>query len=68
MTPRRDWFTTYRSISDGKVLIGNNVTFKVVGIRPVRIKIYGSVVRTLFDVYYMPDLRKNIMSLGIFDS
>lgn len=68
MTPRRDWFTTYRSISDGEVLVGNNVTYKVVGIRLVRIKIYGGVARTLFNVCHVPNLRKNIMSLGIFDS
>ena len=27
MTPRRDWFATYRSIS-GEVLMGNNMTYK----------------------------------------
>ena len=68
MTPKRDWFTTYRSISYGEVLVGNNVTYKVVGIRLVRIKMYGGVVRTLFDVCHVLYLRKNIMSLGIFDS
>ena len=68
MTPKSDWFTTYRSISGGEVLMGNNMTCKVMGIGIVRIKMYDGVVRTLFDVCHVPDLKKNILSLGIFDS
>jgi len=68
MTPKRDWFTTYQSISGGEVLMGNNMTCKVVGIGTVRIKMYDGVVRTLSDVLHMPDLKKNLLSLGIFDS
>ena len=67
MIPRRDWFTTYRSIS-GEVLMGNNMTCKVLGIGTVRIKMYDGVVRTLSNVRHVPDLRKNLVSLGIFDS
>lgn len=68
MTPSRDWFTNYRSICGGVVLIGNNVTCKVVGIGIVRIKLYNGVVRTFSNVCHMPNLRKNILSLDIFDS
>ena len=67
MTPRRDWFTTYRSIS-GEVRMGNNMTCKILGIGIVRIKMYDGVVRTLSNVCHVPDLRKNLLSLGIFDS
>ena len=67
MTPRRDWFTTYRSIS-GEVLMGNNMICKVLGIGIVRIKMYDGVVRILSNVRHVPDLRKNLLSLGIFDS
>ena len=67
MTPRRDWFTTYQSIS-GEVLMGNNMTCKVLGIGTMRIKMYDGVVRILSNVRHVPDLRKNLLSLGIFDS
>ena len=68
MTPRRDWFTTHQSICGCVVLLGNNVTCKVAGIGTVRIKMYDGVVRTFSNVFCMPDLRKNILSLGIFES
>ena len=32
MTHRRDWFDTYQSISGSEVLMGNNVTCKVMGV------------------------------------
>ncbi|KAK4589439.1 hypothetical protein RGQ29_020135 [Quercus rubra] len=66
--PKSDWFTTYRSISGGEVLMGNNMICKVLGTGIVRIKMYDGVVRTLSNVRHMPDLRKNILSLGIFNS
>ena len=68
MMPKSDWFTTYRSISGGEVLMGNNMICKVLGTGIVRIKMYDGVVRTLSNVRHMPDLRKNILSLGIFNS
>ena len=68
MIPKRDWFTTYQSISGGEVLIENNVTCKVVGLGIVRIKTYDSVVRTLFNVRHVPNLKKNLLTLGIFNS
>ena len=67
MTPRRDWFTTYRPINGGLVYMGNNTTCKVVGIGTVRIKMYDGIVRTMIDVRHMPDLAKNLLSLSTFD-
>ena len=61
MTPRRDWFTTCRSIS-GEVLMGNNMTCKVLGIGTGRIKMYDGVVRILSNVCHVPYLRKNLLS------
>ena len=64
MTPNRDWFNTYRLVNSGYVLMGNNTSCKVVGIRNIRIKMFDGVVRTLCDVRHVPDLRKNLISLG----
>ncbi|KAG8498899.1 hypothetical protein CXB51_005256 [Gossypium anomalum] len=33
MSPNRDWFTTYETVSEGVVLIGNNASCKIVGYR-----------------------------------
>jgi hypothetical protein len=48
--------------------MGNNTTYKVVGIGTVRIKMYNGIVRTMTDVRHMPDLAKNLLSLSTFDS
>ncbi|KAK3018232.1 hypothetical protein RJ639_002766 [Escallonia herrerae] len=48
MCPNRDWFVTYRSFDGGKVLMGNNVACKVVGIGSIQIRMHdGGVMRTM---------------------
>ena len=64
MTPNKDWFNTYRSINSGFVLMGNDASCKVARIWNIRIKMFDGVVRTLCDVRHVPDLRKNMISLG----
>jgi hypothetical protein len=68
MSPKRDWFTTYDSINGGSVLMGNNVACKIVGIVTIRIRMHDGIVRTLTNVRHIPDLKKNLISLGTLDS
>ncbi|KAK3034900.1 hypothetical protein RJ639_033263 [Escallonia herrerae] len=68
MCPNRDWFVTYRSFDSGKVLMGNNVACKVVGIGSIQIRMHDGIVRTLTDVRHVPELRKILISLGTLDS
>ena len=67
MTPNKDWFNTYKLVNSGSVLMGNDASCKVVGIGNVRIKMFDGVVRALCDVRHIPDLRKNLISLGTLD-
>ena len=68
MCHNRDWFATYQSIDGGKVLLGNNAVCKVIRIGSIRIKMYDGIVRTLSDVRHIPELKKNLVSLGMLDS
>ncbi|XP_020250324.1 uncharacterized protein LOC109827718 [Asparagus officinalis] len=68
MCPNKDWFTTYRSISGGSVLMGNNAVCRTVGIGTVRIRYHDEIVRTLSDMRHIPDLKKNLISLSSLDS
>ncbi|XP_071704885.1 uncharacterized mitochondrial protein AtMg00300-like [Rutidosis leptorrhynchoides] len=68
MCPIRDWFATYREINGGKVLMGNDVACKVVGIGTIQIKMYDGTVRTLTEVRHVPELKKNLISLGTLES
>jgi hypothetical protein len=68
MFPKRDWFTIYDSVNCGSVLMGNNVPCKIVGIGIIRIMMHDGIVRTLANVPHIPDLKKNLISLGTLDS
>ncbi|KAH0714096.1 hypothetical protein KY284_007001 [Solanum tuberosum] len=68
MCPNKDLFATYESVGDGVVLMGNNASCKVFGKGTIQIRMYDGVVRTLTDVRYVPDLKKNLISLGTLES
>ncbi|XP_057958626.1 uncharacterized mitochondrial protein AtMg00300-like [Malania oleifera] len=40
MTPNKDWFTTYKLVSSGSILIGNDAACKVIEMGNIRIMIY----------------------------
>jgi 5'-3' exoribonuclease 2 len=67
MCPNRDWFSTYKSVDDGSVLMSNNTACKILGIGTVRIKLHDGVVRTLTNVRHIFGLKKNLISLGTLD-
>ena len=48
--------------------MGNNASFQTVGIGNVKIKMYDGTVKTLSNVRHVPDLKKNLISLGVLDS
>jgi hypothetical protein len=68
VTPHRNWFDTYRSINCGSVRMGNDATCTIIGMRTIKIKMSDGVVRTLEKVRHIPDMRKNLISLGTLDS
>ncbi|KAG8480706.1 hypothetical protein CXB51_025391 [Gossypium anomalum] len=68
MSPNRDWFTTYETISEGVVLMGNNASCKIAGVGTIKVKMFDGVVRTLSDVRHVPELKRNLISLSTLDS
>ncbi|KAG8471703.1 hypothetical protein CXB51_036524 [Gossypium anomalum] len=68
MSPNRDWFTTYETVPEGVVLIGNNASCKIAGVGTIKVKMFDGVVRTLSDVRHVPELKRNLISLSTLDS
>ncbi|KAL5858125.1 hypothetical protein ACOSQ3_005583 [Xanthoceras sorbifolium] len=68
MCPNRDYFSTYKSVQGGVVLMGNNHACKIAGMGTVKIKMHDGVIRTLTDVRHIPDLKRNLISLSTLDS
>ncbi|KAG8483857.1 hypothetical protein CXB51_023418 [Gossypium anomalum] len=64
MSPNRDWFTTYETVSEGVVLMGNNTSCKIAGVGTIKVKLFDGVIRTLSDVRPVPELKKNLISLS----
>jgi hypothetical protein len=68
MCSHRIWFISYQSVDEGVVFMGNGIPCKIVGVGSVRIVMFDGIVRELTDIRYVPDLRSNLISLGVLDS
>ncbi|KAG8474900.1 hypothetical protein CXB51_031553 [Gossypium anomalum] len=68
ISPNRDWFTTYETVSEGVILMGNNASCKITGVGTIKVKMSDGVVRTLSDVRHVPKLKRNLILLSTLDS
>jgi len=68
MCPHKEWFATYEYVDTGTALVGNNSECKVTGIGTVHIKTHDGVVRTLSKVRHIPDMTRNLISLGTLEA
>ena len=68
MCPHKDWFSTYDPVDSTIVHMGNNAQCNVIGIGTVKIKTHDGVLRTLSNVRHVPDLKRNLISLGTLES
>ena len=67
--PRRDWFSSFQELERGDfVLMGNDHKCSIGGIGTVRIRMSDGVIRELVGVRFVPQLRKNIISLGALEA
>lgn len=64
MTWNKDWFDSYKSGDFGFVYMGNDKACAITGKGQIKIRMYNGVVRTLCDVRHVPELKKNLISLG----
>jgi hypothetical protein len=62
MCLHRNWFSTYKSIDDGVVFMGNDFFCKIVGVGRIHIKMHDGTARMLTDVRNVSELRKNLIS------
>lgn len=48
--------------------MGNDVTCNIVGIGSIQLKMFDGTKKILIDVRHVPELRKNLISLGVLDT
>jgi hypothetical protein len=58
MCLHKNWFSTYQSIDDGVVFMGNDFSCKIVGVGSIQIKMHNGFIRTLTDVRMYPNLER----------
>ncbi|KAG8477597.1 hypothetical protein CXB51_030467 [Gossypium anomalum] len=54
--------------SDGELLVASVNDSKIAGVGTIKVKMFDGVVRTLSDVRYVPELKRNLISLSTLDS
>jgi len=67
-TLNRDWFHTYEPIFEGSVFMGNDHALEIAGIGTIKLKMYDGSIHTISGVRYVKGLKKNLLSVGQFDS
>nr|KYP64657.1 Retrovirus-related Pol polyprotein from transposon TNT 1-94 [Cajanus cajan] len=68
MCPKKDYFETLKFKEGGTVLLGDDHPCQVQGIGTVRLKMFDNREYILKDVRYVPDLKRNLISISMFDS
>ena len=67
MTPNRSLFESFSGDHNGTVILGNNKTCDIKGIGSITIKNHDENLKILQEVRYVPDLKRNLLSIGMFD-
>jgi hypothetical protein len=68
MCLNRMWFDRFKSYNVGTVLMGNDARSKAIGRGTIKVRMFDKIVRILTNVKYVPDLKKNLISLDTLDS
>ena len=67
MSPEKSYFSDYHEYDGGRVLMGNNAVCKVIGMGNIHLKLHDGTVRVIKQVRHVPDLKRNLISLGMLD-
>lgn len=68
MCPDQKWFHDLIEKESGSVLLGNNKSCKVMRIGNIHLKLVYGCLRTIESVRYVPELKRNLISVGMLDS
>ena len=67
MCPTRTYLCDYQKLNGDSIYFGNNQTCRVIGIETVKIRSTNGTVRFLRNVKHVPNLKRNLISLGVLD-
>nr|GEY07451.1 retrovirus-related Pol polyprotein from transposon TNT 1-94 [Tanacetum cinerariifolium] len=67
MTPRREFLFEFKEFNGGTVLLGDNRACAIMGIGKVKVKMKDGSSFMLENVRYIPELKRNLISLSTLD-
>lgn len=67
MCPLKIHLTKHQEFNGGRVMIGNNMTCRVVSIGNINLKMHDRSVYELKQARHVPNLKRNLISLGMMD-
>ena len=67
MCPFKHQFSEYQEYDGGRVMMGNNAICRVIGIGVIKLKLHDNSILELKQVRHVPDLKRNLISLGMLD-
>ncbi|KAH9685877.1 Integrase catalytic domain-containing protein [Citrus sinensis] len=68
LCPIKEWFTDFRNLESGAVVMGNDQPCRTMGIGTIWFKMYNGMVKELKEVRYVPTLKKNLISMGVLEA
>ena len=66
--PNRDWFSSFEKLDGCSVIIGDVRPCNIEGIGTVQIKMFDGMVRELKEIRYVPQLKRNLISVGALEA
>ena len=68
MTSNREWFFDFKEKEGGVVYTADETTLATNGVGSIRLRNQDGSIRILTDVRYVPELKKNLISVGVLES
>ena len=68
MYPKNEWFYNLEKSKFGSVTMGNDQKCEIFGKAKIKLKLHDGTVRFLNEVHYVPNLKKNLISVGLLES
>ena len=62
--PNRDWFSNFEKLDGCFAIMGDDRPCNMKGIGTAQIKMFDRIVRELKEVRYVPQLKRNLISIG----
>ena len=67
MTPHKEWFCEYEKYKGGDVYLGDDSPASIIGCGRFKLKLKDGRIITLPGVLHIPNLERNLISIGKMD-